>query len=157
MTKEDLVEGILRNCGINKANVERFYDGLAMLLTKELAKKSEVPLPGLGVLRVVTLKARTARNPRTGEAVQVPRKKTVRFRPYKELREVLNPGLAAREASEPEAPAATEGEGAPAAPVATDRVRSFPFAHFFRPLKGSLGECSTVVLLPIRFECRGFE
>ena len=111
MTKEDLVEGILRNCEISKANVERFYDGLSKLLVKELNRKGEVPLPGLGVLRVVTLKARTARNPRTGETVQVPRKKTVRFRPYKELRDSLNPALAAAAAA---APASEAGGEAPA-------------------------------------------
>jgi len=107
MTKEDVIEGILRNCEISKANVSRFYDGLASFLCKELARSGEAPLPGLGVLRVVTLKARTARNPKTGEAVQVPRKKVVRFRSYKELRELLNPGLAAsaeKSAPEPAAP-----------------------------------------------------
>ena len=114
MTKDDLVEGILRHCGISKANVERFYDGLAKLLTKELDRKGEVPLPGLGVLRVVKLKARTARNPRTGEAVQVPAKKTVRFRPYKELRATLNPGLVAREAEAVAAEPAAEPGPAPA-------------------------------------------
>ena len=96
MTKDEMVEGILRNCGISKANVERFYDGLAKLLCKELDRNGEVPLPGLGVLRVVKLKARTARNPRTGEAVEVPAKKTVRFRPYKEMRDLLNPGLVSK-------------------------------------------------------------
>jgi DNA-binding protein HU-beta len=110
MTKDEMVEGILRNCGISKANVERFYDGLAKLLCKELDRNGEVPLPGLGVLRVVKLKARTARNPRTGEAVSVPAKKTVRFRPYKELRDLLNPGLV----SAPEAAAEPQPEDASA-------------------------------------------
>jgi DNA-binding protein HU-beta len=111
MTKDEMVEGILRNCGISKANVERFYDGLAKLLSKELARNGEAPLPGLGVLRVVRLKARTARNPRTGEAVSVPAKKTVRFRPYKELRDTLNPGLVVKaEAEAPAAPAAPGGD-----------------------------------------------
>jgi nucleoid DNA-binding protein len=117
MTKDEMVEGILRNCGISKANVERFYDGLAKLLAKELAKNSEVPLPGLGVLRVVKLKARTARNPRTGEAVEVPSKKTVRFRPYKELRDLLNPRLAAKA---DEAAAAAEPASEPAAEPAAE-------------------------------------
>jgi len=109
VTKDEMVEGILRNCGISKANVERFYDGLAILLAKELGRNGEAPLPGLGVLRVVKLKARTARNPRTGEAVDVPAKKTVRFRPYKELRDALNPALAAKSAAaEAEAPAAPD-------------------------------------------------
>ncbi len=111
MTKDEMVEGVLRNCGISKANVERFYDGLAKLLAKELDRKGEAPLPGLGVLRVVKLKARTARNPRTGESVDVPAKKTVRFRPYKELRDMLNPGLVDKG---DDAPAEPEGATEPA-------------------------------------------
>ena len=108
MTKEELVEGILRNSEISKANVERFYDGLVKLATKELVNEGEMILPGLGILRVVTLKARTARNPKTGEAVQVPRKKTVRFRPHGELRAAVNPGAAAAgEAAAPAQPGAT--------------------------------------------------
>jgi len=110
MTKDELVEGVLRNCEVSKANVERFYDGLSRLITKELLGQGEMVLPGLGVLRVITLKARTARNPQTGGTVQVPRKRTARFRPHKELREALNPGMTAPAAA-PGAP----GAGAPPA------------------------------------------
>jgi len=113
MTKEEMVEGILRNCEVSKANVERFYDGLSRLITKELLSQGEMLLPGLGVLRVVTLKARTARNPKTGETIQVPRKKTVRFRPHGELRAAVNPGQAAP--GEREAPPAGGGPAAPQA------------------------------------------
>jgi len=94
MTKDEMMEGILRSCGISKANIERFYDGLVKLTMRELVNHGEMVLPGLGTLRAVTLKARVARNPATGEPVQVPRKRTARFRPHKELREVLNPGSA---------------------------------------------------------------
>ena len=57
-------------------------------------------LPGLGVLVVRTRKATTGRNPRTGETISIPRKKVVRFRAYKDLRELMNPGL--KTADEPE-------------------------------------------------------
>jgi len=100
MTKDEMVQGVLRACGINKANVERFYDGLTTLAQKELKAKGEFVLPGLGVLRVVTRKARMGRNPRTGEPIHIPRRKAVRFRPYKGLRELLNPGSAPQAAAE---------------------------------------------------------
>lgn len=104
MTKDEMVQGVLRACGISKANVERFYDGLSALAQKELKAKGEFVLPGLGVLRVVTRKARMGRNPRTGEPIHIPRKKAVRFRAYKGLRELLNPG------STPQTPPAGEEE-----------------------------------------------
>jgi DNA-binding protein HU-beta len=103
--RDQMIEGIMRAAGISKANVNRFYDGLVELARKQLVANKEFVLPGLGVLRVRTRAARVARNPRTGEKVNVPRKKVVRFRAYKDLRELLNPGLVTKETeTEPEPP-----------------------------------------------------
>ena len=96
MKRDQMIEGIMRSAGISKANVNRFYDGLVELARKQLLTNKEFVLPGLGVLRVRTRAARVARNQRTGEKVNVPRKKVVRFRAYKDLRELLNPGLAVK-------------------------------------------------------------
>jgi len=105
VTRDQMIEGIMRAAGISKANVARFYDGLVELARKQLVANKEFVLPGLGVLRVRTRAARVARNPRTGEKVNVPRKKVVRFREYKDLRELLNPGLVVKETeTEPEPP-----------------------------------------------------
>jgi nucleoid DNA-binding protein len=109
MTRDQMVEGVMRSAGISKANVNRFYDGLVELARKQLLTNKEFVLPGLGVLRVRTRAARVARNPRTGEKVNVPRKKVVRFRAYKDLRDVLNPGLAGKKSAvEPETPTQEE-------------------------------------------------
>ena len=89
MTKDKMIEGIMRASGISKANVERFYDGLVTLTAKELKTKGEFVLPGLGALKVRVRKARIARNPRTGEPVKVPSKKVVRFVPYATLRDLF--------------------------------------------------------------------
>ena len=91
MDKDQMVEGIMRSAGISKANVYRFYDGLVALVKKQLTREGEFVLPGLGVLRVRVQKAREARNPRTGEKIRVARKKVVRFKTYKDLKESLNP------------------------------------------------------------------
>jgi DNA-binding protein HU-beta len=89
MTKDKMVEGIMRHSGISKANVERFYDGLVSLALKELKTKGEFVLPGLGALKVRARKARMARNPRTGEPVRVPAKKVVRLVPYSGLKDLF--------------------------------------------------------------------
>ena len=91
MDKDQMVGGIMRSAGISKANVYRFYDGLVELAKKQLAREGEFVLPGLGVLRVRVQKAREARNPRTGEKIRVGRKRVVRFKAYKDLKETLNP------------------------------------------------------------------
>ncbi len=109
MTRDQMVEGVMRSAGISKANVNRFYDGLVELARKQLLTNKEFVLPGLGVLRVRTRAARVARNPRTGEKVNVPRKKVVRFRAYKDLRDMLNPGLVGKKSDvEPEPPPTQE-------------------------------------------------
>ena len=86
MTKEQMIEGVMRTSGISKANVERFYDGLVAFAIKELQSKGEFVLPGLGAFKVRVRKARIARNPKTGEPVKVPSRKVVRFTSYGSLK-----------------------------------------------------------------------
>jgi DNA-binding protein HU-beta len=97
MTKEEMIEGVMRASGISKANVERFYDGLVTLAEKELRAKGEFVLPGLGAFKVRVRKARIARNPKTGEPVKVPSKKVVRFTPYASLKTLFGKREAAGE------------------------------------------------------------
>ena len=66
MNRDEMVEGIMRASGINKANVNRFYDGLIALAKKKLASEGLFVLPGLGVLRVRTHKARDGRHVQAG-------------------------------------------------------------------------------------------
>jgi DNA-binding protein HU-beta len=98
MTKDKMIEGVMRASGISKANVERFYDGLVVLAKKELQSRGEFVLPGLGAFKVRVRKARIARNPRTGEPVKVPSKKVVRFVAYSQLKTLFGK----KEATPPE-------------------------------------------------------
>lgn len=59
-------------------------------IREALAQGEEVRLPGVGVLKVKTSPARTARNPRTGEPVAVPARNHVRFSQAGELRQLVN-------------------------------------------------------------------
>jgi DNA-binding protein HU-beta len=72
------------------------------LAKKQLLREGEFVLPGLGILRVRVQKAREARNPRTGEKVHVARKKVVRFKAYKDLKETLNPANKSADTTESE-------------------------------------------------------
>ena len=90
MNRDEMIEGVMRQAGISKANVARFYVGLVELARKELIRNKEFVLSGLGVLRVRNRKARIGRNPQTGEAIRIPAKKVVRFRAYRALDELLN-------------------------------------------------------------------
>jgi DNA-binding protein HU-beta len=46
-------------------------------------------MPGLGILQVRETKARTGRNPATGEPIKIPAKKKVAFRVAKDLKETV--------------------------------------------------------------------
>ncbi len=105
MKRSEMFEGVMRHAGISKANIARFYEGLVELARRELRQNKEFVLPGLGVLRVRQRRARTARNPQTGEPVQVPARKVVRFRAYRPLDELLNGPRG--KAPKPSAPEAT--------------------------------------------------
>ncbi len=93
MNRAELNEHVMRSAGLTKANVDRFYQGFVDLAKKELQRKGEFSLPGLGTMVVRVRKAREGRNPQTGEKIRIPRSKVVRFRAYKDIKELLNPGL----------------------------------------------------------------
>lgn len=56
----------------------------------ELENGGSYRLPGIGTLKAVGVAARTSRNPATGETIQVPAKKTVKFKIASELKKALN-------------------------------------------------------------------
>jgi integration host factor subunit beta len=55
-----------------------------------LGKGEKIELRGFGNFKLKTRNPRKARNPRTGESVDVPAKKVLHFKPGKELRDMLN-------------------------------------------------------------------
>ena len=118
MDRNEMIEGIMRHAGISKANVSRFYDGLAALARAELVRNKQFVLPGLGTLVVRHHKARMGRNPQTGAPIKVPAKKVVRFRTYAPLNEALNGPGKKPAADLPEEPSGTlPMEGEPPAPT----------------------------------------
>ncbi|GGD60921.1 integration host factor subunit beta [Erythrobacter arachoides] len=66
--------------------VDIFFDEIAA----RLAEGGRVELRGFGTFSTREREARTGRNPRTGDAVEVPAKRVPYFKPGKEMRERLN-------------------------------------------------------------------
>lgn len=64
---------------------------LCEVAAAELLGGGEVPLPGLGKLKMRKTAAREGRNPRTGETLHIPEGKKVVFVPGKDLKEALKP------------------------------------------------------------------
>jgi DNA-binding protein HU-beta len=87
LTKSQTAAKLADATGLTKKQVNGFFDELSKLAYKE-AKNSFV-LPGLGKLVLVHRKARLGRNPATGETIQIPAKKVVKFRVAKAAKDAI--------------------------------------------------------------------
>ena len=75
-----------------KKDLKKFLDIVLNEIKHSLYKKERVELRGFGVWSAHTQKARISRNPKTGEKVNTPEKKTVHFKMSKELIKKINNG-----------------------------------------------------------------
>lgn len=87
LTKSQVVTSLADKTGFAKKDVKEFLDGLCWLAYREA--KNSFTLPGLGKLVLVNRKARMGRNPQTGEAIQIPAKKAVKFRIAKAAKDAI--------------------------------------------------------------------
>ena len=88
--KGDIVALIAEKADISKKEAEAAYNALVEHLTSACVNDGKASLPGLGTFATSDRKARTGRNPRTGEPIQIPASRTVRFKAGKDLRTSLN-------------------------------------------------------------------
>lgn len=91
MTKSELIQRLAeRNPHLFLRDVEKIVDTFFDEITAALARGDRVELRGFGAFSVKEREARTGRNPRTGESVQVSAKRLPFFKTGKALRERLN-------------------------------------------------------------------
>ena len=106
LTKSQIIAAVAEKTGVEKKAVEDILDVLAKLAYENA--KDEFTVPGIGKLIVVDRKARTARNPQTGAAIQIPAKKALKFRIAKAAKDAIL-GATSQPAS-PAAPASPSPE-----------------------------------------------
>ena len=92
MTKADLVEEISRAITTTRKDAETIVETIFGCIVKALQSDDKVEIRGFGSFRTRTRNARKGRNPKTGAPVNVPAKRIARFKPSKELKEVINAG-----------------------------------------------------------------
>jgi integration host factor subunit beta len=91
MTKSELIQRLAeRNPHLTHKDVERIVSTIFDEITAALARGDRVELRGFGAFSVKHREARTGRNPRTGEQVEVEEKSVPFFKTGKQLRERLN-------------------------------------------------------------------
>ncbi len=95
MTKADLVEkvtaAIARTAGpmISKKDCARVVDAFLDAVRQSLADQQNIEIRGFGTFKIRQRKTRMARNPRTGEPVEVAARPVPVFKPSKELRTLV--------------------------------------------------------------------
>ncbi len=80
LTKTALVDRLSEKAGTAKKDTKALLDALIEVAHEEIVDAGELSIPGIGKLVLRDQKARTARNPATGEAITIPAKKVVKFR-----------------------------------------------------------------------------
>jgi DNA-binding protein HU-beta len=90
MNKSDLVDAIADSAGLSKADAGRSLDALVDTVTGALKNGDAVSLVGFGTFSVRDRAARTGRNPRTGETIQIKASKNPAFKAGKALKDAVN-------------------------------------------------------------------
>jgi DNA-binding protein HU-beta len=87
MTKAELVATIANEVDIAKSQAEKAVDGFVSAVSEALSVGDKLTLVGFGTFSVGTRSQREGRNPRTGEKIQIPASKVVKFKSGKTLSE----------------------------------------------------------------------
>jgi nucleoid DNA-binding protein len=90
MNKQELIAKIAKDTGATKIMAANSIDSLFEGITRALKKGDSVTFVGFGTFKTSQRKARTARNPQTGAAIKIPKRKAVRFVAGKALKTAVN-------------------------------------------------------------------
>ena len=91
MTQTQIIRQLGEKTGVGNKAAKLFLQEFAALAVAETKKKGMFVMPGIGRLVRVERKARTGRNPATGEAIKIPAKTVVKARIAKQLKDAVLP------------------------------------------------------------------
>lgn len=94
MTKKDIVIKISDETGIKQVDVKKVVQKTFDCIVESLTRGEKVELRNFGVFKLKERRARTGRNPRTGQTVPVPPRKVVVFKAGLEMKKKSNKKLA---------------------------------------------------------------
>jgi len=90
MNKNDLIDAVAERTALAKSDAARAVEAVLAAITESLQKGDAVTLSGFGSFATKERAARTGRNPRTGEAIQIAASKVPDFKAGKGLRDAVN-------------------------------------------------------------------
>ena len=89
MNKSELVSKIAEDTGLSKVSAAAAVDSFIQGITKSLKKGDAITFVGFGTFRTTQRRARVAKNPRTGDAIKIPKRRVVRFTAGKTLKSAV--------------------------------------------------------------------
>jgi nucleoid DNA-binding protein len=89
MNKQEIVAKISKDTGISKVSAAAAVHSLIDGITRSLKKGDAVSFVGFGTFKTANRKARTARNPQTGAAIKIPKRRVPRFSAGKALKQAV--------------------------------------------------------------------
>jgi len=90
MNKSELIDAIAKKAELTKKDTQTVLDAFTEVVTKTLKKGDKVAITGFGSWEVKKRAARTGRNPQTKKAIKIPACNFPKFRPGKNLKEIVN-------------------------------------------------------------------
>lgn len=94
MNKAELIAKVTKdlkdkNVDVNQAVVGQVVNGVFATIQDRLYQEEEVKIADFGAFKTTKREARTGRNPATGDAIEIPAKNAVSFKPAKALKEYI--------------------------------------------------------------------
>ncbi len=89
MNKTELVNAIAEKANLSKVQAKAALEAAVNTVSEELAKGEKVALIGFGTFTVTEKGSRKGINPRTKEVIEIPARKTVKFKAGAELNDVV--------------------------------------------------------------------
>lgn len=90
MNKTELVAAVAEKTGASKKDSEKLVSAVFETITDALVAGDKVALVGFGAFEVKERPARTGRNPRTKETIEIPASRSASFKPGKALKDAVN-------------------------------------------------------------------
>ncbi|TET34388.1 MAG: integration host factor subunit beta [Planctomycetota bacterium] len=89
MTKKEIVKMLAEKYGLTQLEVKEIVQGMLDTIIETLVKTGKIELRNFGVFKVKERNGRVARNPRTGDIVNVPPRKVVTFKPGRLMEQLI--------------------------------------------------------------------
>ncbi len=89
MTKAELIAQVANEAQVKKVDAEKAVNALIRVVSNTLKGQGRLALAGFGTFVVAERKAREGRNPQTGKPIKIPATKVVKFKPGKQLKDMV--------------------------------------------------------------------